>query len=57
MSDFTTVILECPCCGEQSNICQEYVIIAPAVEIRCPECGTLWMIEGLVEIESNEDDK
>ena len=51
MSERVTVYLECPKCGASSQIRQEYVIIAPGAKIRCLECGTLWYIQGLVEIE------
>jgi len=51
MSDTVTVFFLCPCCGEESQIRTEYVIIAPLAEIQCPECGTLWQIEGLIEVE------
>lgn len=50
----TTVYLDCPVCGERARLLDDEIVIAPCVEIRCPKCGTLWQIEGLIELGSDE---
>jgi uncharacterized Zn finger protein len=46
----TVVTLFCPACSEFSEL-QGEVIIMPDAEVKCPECGTVWRIAGLVEVE------